>query len=70
MFFVIICNHLFVYFVKNISIIISSMDKWASWLKTIKRKIQDFMIWKFLWYKKFKVLKIYLAYWSFAKCLF
>ena len=44
MFFVIICNHLFVYFVKNIFIIISSMDKWASWLKTIKPKIQDFMI--------------------------
>ena len=43
-FFVIICNHLFVYFVKNIFIIISSMDKWASWLKTIKPKIQDFMI--------------------------
>ena len=24
---------------------------------------------KILWYKKFKALKIYLAYWGFAKCL-
>ena len=34
---------------KNIFIIISSMNKWGSWLKTIKRKI--------LGYKKFKIFK-------------
>ena len=40
-----LCKEFF--FVKNIFIIITSMDKWASWLKMIKQKIQDFMIWKF-----------------------
>ena len=45
--FAIICLSKEVFlFVKNIFIIISSMDKWASWLKMIKQKIQDFMIWK------------------------
>ena len=42
------------FFVENIFIIISSIDKWASWLKTVKRKIQDFMIWKFYGIKNCK----------------
>ena len=42
------------FFVKDIFIISTSMDKWASWLKTIKRKIQDFMIWKFYGIKNLK----------------
>ena len=61
-FFVIICNHLFVYLFKNIFIVISSIDKWVSQLKMTKQKI--------LGNKKFKILKNYLAYWGFAKCLF
>ena len=47
MFFVIICDHLFLYYVKNTFIITSSINKWASWLKTTKREI--------LGYKKFKI---------------
>ena len=53
-FFAIICNYLFMYFVKNIFIIISSMDKCASKLKMIKQKN--------LGYKKFKIIEIYLAF--------
>ena len=57
MFFVIICNHLFVYFVKNTFITICSMDKWATWLKTIKQKTQDFMNWELKGIKNYKNLK-------------
>ena len=52
----------------------SSMSKWGGQTKTTKQKIQDFMIWELQGIKiikqKFKVLKICLAYWGFAKCLF
>ena len=35
-----------------------------------KKKNSRFYDLKVLGYKKFKVLKIYLVYWGFAKCLF
>ena len=56
-YFLYICFSKKVFFIKNAFIIISSINKWASWLKTITQKTYDF---KILRYKKFKVLKIYL----------
>ena len=55
-----------------LKIFLLSLVVWISERADSKDKTKNsrFLDLKILGYKKFKVLKIYLAYWGFAKCLF